>query len=181
MYDGRVTGNASTFDVDHVVPLAEAWGSGARRWTDRTRQHFANDLGYRFSLIAVSASSNRAKGDREPGRWMPSVRSYRCTYTKHWIAVKWRWDLAVDRNERRDLDRALSTYCGSRNIQALRPSRADVDIRPTGSSRPQANAAWNRPGPDLDCSDIRRKVRVYRPDYHRLDADGDGWGCVSYG
>lgn len=40
---------------------------------------------------------------------------------------------------------------------------------------------WNEPGPDLDCADIRQKVRITGPDYHGLDADGDGWGCVSYG
>lgn len=40
---------------------------------------------------------------------------------------------------------------------------------------------WNRPGPDLDCSDIGHRVRITGPDYHNLDADGDGWGCDSYG
>ena len=42
------------------------------------------------------------------------------------------------------------------------------------------NGAWNRPGPDLDCADIPTKfkpVRITGPDYHRLDRDGDGWGC----
>jgi micrococcal nuclease len=37
------------------------------------------------------------------------------------------------------------------------------------------------PPPDLDCKDIGRKVRVRAPDPHRLDGDGDGWGCESYG
>jgi len=37
------------------------------------------------------------------------------------------------------------------------------------------------PPPDLDCSDIRRKVRVRPPDPHHLDGDHDGWGCESYG
>lgn len=38
-------------------------------------------------------------------------------------------------------------------------------------------------GPDLDCGDVRRRVRVdhARGDPHRLDADGNGWGCESYG
>lgn len=34
--------------------------------------------------------------------------------------------------------------------------------------------------PDLDCGDIRRTVWVGSKDYHRLDADDDGWGCDSY-
>jgi micrococcal nuclease len=38
---------------------------------------------------------------------------------------------------------------------------------------------WN--GIDLDCGDIRRPVRVPGPDPHRLDHDGNGVGCESYG
>jgi micrococcal nuclease len=37
------------------------------------------------------------------------------------------------------------------------------------------------PPPDLDCADIRKKVRVLPPDPHHLDGDHDGWGCESYG
>jgi hypothetical protein len=43
-FDGVTTRDSSTFDVDHMVPLAEAWDSGARSWTADTRQRFANDL-----------------------------------------------------------------------------------------------------------------------------------------
>ena len=37
--------------------------------------------------------------------------------------------------------------------------------------------------PDLDCADVGRRVRVDHAagDPHRLDADGDGWGCQDYG
>jgi hypothetical protein len=38
--------------------------------------------------------------------------------------------------------------------------------------------AWN--GVDLDCEDIRHRVRVTGPDPHRLDQDGNGIGCESY-
>lgn len=34
--------------------------------------------------------------------------------------------------------------------------------------------------PDLDCKDIRKTVRITGKDYHRLDADKDGWGCESF-
>lgn len=39
------------------------------------------------------------------------------------------------------------------------------------------------PPPDLDCGDIKRKVRVdhQHGDPHGFDGDGDGWGCQSYG
>ena len=116
-YDGKSTRNSSTFDIDHMVPLAEAWGSGARRWSKATRARFANDLGYRYSLIAVTASSNRSKGDSDPAEWLPPRRSYRCTYAKTYTAAKWRWDLAVNRAER-DALRRLIRGCG----QTRRPA-----------------------------------------------------------
>jgi hypothetical protein len=34
---------------------------------------------------------------------------------------------------------------------------------------------------DLDCADVGRSVRVLGVDVHRFDADGDGYGCESYG
>ncbi|WUI03905.1 HNH endonuclease family protein [Spirillospora sp. NBC_00431] len=45
-YDGITETLASEIDIDHIVPLAEAWRSGANTWTTSRRQAFANDLGY---------------------------------------------------------------------------------------------------------------------------------------
>ena len=95
-FDGVSTTDASSFDIDHFVPLAEAWRSGAHAWDSKTRQNFANDLGYEMSLIAVSASSNRSKSDRDPSRWMPPSSSFKCEYVYSWIQVKIRWKLTVD-------------------------------------------------------------------------------------
>lgn len=95
--------NPSTFDIDHLVPLAEAWGSGANAWSAEQRTAFANDLGFRPSLIAVSASSNRSKGDRDPAEWMPPAANEHCRYLRTWVAVKTRWRLAIDVAEKRAL------------------------------------------------------------------------------
>jgi hypothetical protein len=70
------TTNASGFDVDHFVPLAEAWDSGAANWDSATRQAFANDLDFSMSLIAVTASSNRSKSDRDPAEWFDRLDAW---------------------------------------------------------------------------------------------------------
>jgi hypothetical protein len=43
-YDGATWHLASDVDIDHIVPLAEAWRSGANTWSTSKRQSFANDL-----------------------------------------------------------------------------------------------------------------------------------------
>jgi len=98
-FDGVSTTSPSEFDVDHFVPLKEAWDSGANAWDSTTRQNFANDLGYEMSLIAVSASSNRSKSDRDPSGWMPSAGGFTCEYVYAWIQVKLRWNLSIDTAE----------------------------------------------------------------------------------
>jgi hypothetical protein len=120
-YDGVSTTDPSTFDIDHLVPLAEAWQSGAYRWTAGTRARYSNDLGYRADLIAVTAHSNRSKGEREPQDWMPERASYRCTYLASWVAVKWRWRLRVNAVEKDFLRSRLRT-CGWPSV--VKPARA---------------------------------------------------------
>ncbi len=97
-YDGDTTTNPSTFDIDHLVPLSEAWDSGAWDWTTAQRQAFANDV-TRPQLLAVSASSNRSKGDDDPAEWLPRS-SYQCTYARAWVQVKHYYDLTVDSAEK---------------------------------------------------------------------------------
>jgi hypothetical protein len=114
VYDGIVTNDPSSFDVDHLVPLAEAWDSGASAWDAGTRQAFANDLGAKNSLVAVSASSNRQKGDRDPTDWLPRPADH-CRYVVAWIATKARWSLSIDTAEKTALVQLLHA-CPSRRI-----------------------------------------------------------------
>lgn len=97
-YDGRLYTSPSQVDVDHLVPLAEAWGSGARSWTQARRVAFANDLGVAYALNAMPGALNSAKAARGPESWMPPVN--RCRYVEIWTAVKHRWRLRVDPAER---------------------------------------------------------------------------------
>jgi hypothetical protein len=96
-YEGKVFTNPTGLDIDHMVPLAEAWRSGAWAWTAAQRMEFANDLEDSRSLLAVTASLNRSKGDRDVAGWLP-VKA-QCAYISNWIAVKSRFDLTVDPTE----------------------------------------------------------------------------------
>lgn len=113
LYDGIETTDSRTFDIDHVVPLAEAWDSGASAWAPDRRTAFANDLGVPWSLIAVSATSNRAKADGDPADWMPPLVSVRCTYLADWLAIKVRWNLGMDARER-DFIEPIARGCPDR-------------------------------------------------------------------
>lgn len=108
VYDGQTLTDPLKVDVDHMVPLANAWRSGADSWTDDKRADFANDLD-RPQLVAVSASSNRSKGDQDPSQWKPPNKDYWCQYAQEWIAVKSFWELTVTSAEKVALTDMLGT------------------------------------------------------------------------
>lgn len=129
--DGRTVTSSRSLDVDHLVALAEAWRSGASTWSQSRREAFANDLGYEWSLRAVSASVNRSKSDKDPARWLPAA-AYRCDYLTRWMLVKYRWGLSVDGRERSVLASAASGACGERLFEL--PVRVPGDDRPDDRS-----------------------------------------------
>ncbi|MGW5660875.1 HNH endonuclease family protein [Streptomyces sp. NPDC003758] len=107
-YDGATWYAASDVDIDHLVPLAEAWDSGASKWTTSQRQAFANDI-TRPQLLAVTDNVNQAKGDQDPATWVPSRSSYVCTYVRAWVQVKYYYDLSVDSAEKSALQNYLAS------------------------------------------------------------------------
>jgi hypothetical protein len=102
-WDNRVHTYASTVQIDHTVPVHEAWGSGARYWSQARRVAFYNDLGDARSLSAQTSALNSAKQARGPESWMPPAN--KCAYIGQWIAVKIRWGLRVDSAEKTALIR----------------------------------------------------------------------------
>ena len=115
-YDGVTVTAPSGLDIDHMVPLAEAWDSGASGWTASRREAYANDLDADRSLVAVTASTNRSKGDQDPADWLPPLASARCTYTVDWVATKLRWGLTVDSRERTALA-GLADGCDGQTVE----------------------------------------------------------------
>jgi hypothetical protein len=106
LYDGVVLDSPTKVDIDHMVPLANAWRSGAAAWTTDKREQFANDL-KDPQLVAVSASSNRSKGDQDPSTWKPKEPGAWCEYATKWIAVKTVWKLTVTTAEKSALNDML--------------------------------------------------------------------------
>ena len=113
-YESFSTEDASELTIDHLVALKEAWISGASDWSEDRRQRFFNDLGSSFSLSIMSRSLNSEKGENDPGTWLPAQSL--CTYVVHWVAVKYRWTLAIDRDEKSAILEVLDGSCGETEI-----------------------------------------------------------------
>jgi hypothetical protein len=112
-YDLKTTTSPSSLDIDHTVPLAEAWRSGAWKWTPTLREQYANDLRIAGALVAVSLSLNRQKGDKDVAEWVPNYNQ--CKYYSDWIVVKATYSLTVDEAEASALSKAV-TVCNFTNV-----------------------------------------------------------------
>lgn len=99
-----------------MVPLAEAWDSGASAWSAGRREAYANDLDADRSLVAVTARSNRSKSDQDPATWLPPLADARCTYATDWVSTKLRWALNVDQPEA-DALAELAEGCGQETVE----------------------------------------------------------------
>lgn len=107
-YDGDTWTETSDVDIDHMVPLAAAWRSGAADWTDAQREAFANDLASP-QLWAVTDNVNQSKGDQTPDQWKPPLESHWCEYARAYTHVKYSYDLTVSDAEQGALQGMLAT------------------------------------------------------------------------
>lgn len=98
-YAGDVHYKPSEIQIDHAVPLKNAYISGASKWDEKTRCVYTNFLANSFHLISVEGSENQSKGDKDPSQWMPSDQKYHCQYLKNWLSVKMIWGLVLSRDE----------------------------------------------------------------------------------
>jgi hypothetical protein len=125
-YDDVDITDPSQLDVDHLVSLKEAWDSGAWSWTPERRIAYANDLTDGRTLVAVSATSNRSKGDRDPSNWIPEDDQAVCQFVGDWIAVKARWSMSMDPSEHGRLGNLIDARCPGLTIEPW-PSVAPSD------------------------------------------------------
>ena len=107
-YSGNYYTNPSDLDYDHIVPLKEAWISGACDWSPKQRQDFANDV---EELILVDGDLNKSKGCKTPAEWMPPRTEYQCEYIKRWSKIKKKYNLETNSKEKNALTRISSERC----------------------------------------------------------------------
>ena len=105
-YTKRTYTDPLDIDIDHLVPLANAYRSGASEWDEAERERYANDPD---NLLSVEDNANQEKGDKGPEAWKPPNRAIWCSYARRWIGVKSTYDLAVNPQERASLKLMLST------------------------------------------------------------------------
>lgn len=199
-YDGLVITEPGELDLEHVVALHEAWGSGAWRWDTTTRARFANDLDDDRTLRVVTASSNRSKGNKDPSQWLPEHEESVCGFLADWIAIKARWQLTMDQSEWGRIRNVLRDRCPDQRVapwpaasitlvldapevEAPASTTAVFELRPLvdldAGCDPHYPTVCIAPyPPDLDCGDIpHRRFEVLQPDPHTFDGDRNGIGC----
>jgi hypothetical protein len=105
-YTDQSYSNPQDLDIDHVVPLANAWRSGASSWDDKQRERYANAPDV---LLSVEDNANQEKGDKGPEAWKPPNKGEWCDYAERWISIKAKYNLSVNEQEKAALEQMLGT------------------------------------------------------------------------
>ncbi|SDP30020.1 Protein of unknown function [Nakamurella panacisegetis] len=127
----RGAGTSTAIQIDHVVPLGDAWQTGAQSLTVRVRTDLANDP---LELLAVDGPTNEAKGDGDAATWLPPNKAYRCAYVARQVAVKARYGLWVTSAEHDAIAGVLSS-CPAQTVPAEAGAPPTATVAAT-SSRP---------------------------------------------
>jgi len=93
-----VRGNltSSAVQIDHIVPLSDAWQKGAQKIGAELRRQLANDP---LNLMAADGPTNSAKSDKDAATWLPPSKPFRCEYVARQTAVKAKYKLWVTQPE----------------------------------------------------------------------------------
>ena len=105
-YTTRTYTDPLDIDIDHLVPLANAYRSGAFEWGTAERERYANDPD---NLLSVEDNANQEKGDKGPEAWKPPNRAIWCQYARRWIGVKSGYALTINPQEKAALKQMLTT------------------------------------------------------------------------
>lgn len=96
--DGKYQ-KASDIQIDHVVPLKNAYQNGAWKWDFKKRCLYGNFLANDFHLLSVMGHENMKKGDKGPEGYMPPAANFKCEYLQNWLKIKLIWQLHLTDDE----------------------------------------------------------------------------------
>ncbi len=109
-YTNRLFTKADHLQVDHVVPLKNAYDMGAWTWGNNRRCLFANYMGNDFHLRAVSAIENMIKQAAGPESYIPPNSRHVCQYLKEWLKIKLIWNLKMTMPEANSIRTHIQDY-----------------------------------------------------------------------
>jgi len=157
-YTGITVTDATTLDVDHMVPLKNAHDSGGWAWGKDRKAAYANEMVYADHLIAVTASANRQKGAKGPEGWKPANQDYWCGYAVDWVQIKVNWELSVTKAEWAALQEMLKTCDSPSSITAI-PSKTESQPA-TKSTIPSPTVTSGSPNIQITSMDCKSKPEI---------------------
>ena len=96
-YYSEIVSEASKIQIDHVVPLKNAYISGGANWSREQKRAFANDP---LNLVITSSKTNQQKGAKDLTQWLPIDHKLACRYSLRWIEIKTKYNLIITESER---------------------------------------------------------------------------------
>lgn len=101
---------SSEVQIDHIVPLKDAWDSGAFKLTQDERVRLANDPD---NLLAVDGPSNQEKSAQTLDQWQPENPDFVCDYAGKQVLVKQKYGLTVTQDEKNSMVSILESCQGT--------------------------------------------------------------------
>ena len=151
---------SAAVQIDHVVPLGDAWETGASLLTQAQREALANDP---LNLLAVDGPTNESKSDKDASQWLPPNSAYDCPYVARQVAVKAAYHLWVTSAERAAMASILSR-CPTQStpprsaVTSSSGGSAPVPAPSKASTAPPAPAAAPAPAPKAPTNSGTRVV-----------------------
>ncbi|MGM0930642.1 MAG: GmrSD restriction endonuclease domain-containing protein [Actinomycetota bacterium] len=180
---------STAVQIDHVVPLSDAWQKGAQQLAPNQREAFANDP---LNLLAVDGPTNGSKSDSDAATWLPPNKAFRCEYVALQTAVKAKYQLWMTKAERQAIKNILSTSCPDQPVPAGGGAAVPVAVAPAPAQKPKPAPVKEAParapaGGNVfyqNCTAVKdagaAPIRAGDPGWDtKFDRDGDGVGCES--
>lgn len=141
-YTGQIFTSAQNLQIDHVVPLKDAYLSGAWTWNKKKKCMYANFLSDSYHLRSVSAHENMSKGDLSPSGYLPPDSKDICSYVTDWLKIKVAWNLIMAPSEARAIAQVVGeNHCSIPDMRMsqfeLRTLRAKILALETSCKSPE--------------------------------------------